>query len=116
MSGGKLGELQTRAARLVAAPGIDRGTLAVMSSDKRAGVLSRTRHPSALALSDDDSEPEADAAEQRAQFTGGPDIGPEVLADYLSGRASQPGWPVETGEPFRGAAEREWDDSRGGEP
>ena len=29
MSGGKLGELQTRAARLVAAPGIDRGTLAV---------------------------------------------------------------------------------------
>ena len=87
-----------------------------MSSDKRAGVLSRTRHPSALALSDDDSEPEADAAEQRAQFTGGPDIGPEVLADYLSGRASQPGWPVETGEPFRGAAEREWDDSRGGEP
>jgi hypothetical protein len=139
VSGGKLGELQTRAARLVAAPGIDRGTLAVkirelitaahelgreererelavMSSDKRAGVLSRTRHPSALALSDDDSEPEADAAEQRAQFTGGPDIGPEVLADYLSGRASQPGWPVETGEPFRGAAEREWDDSRGGEP
>ena len=57
-----------------------------------------------------------DAAEQRAQFTGGPDIGPEVLAAYLSGRASQPGWPAETGEPFRGAAEREWDDSRGGEP
>jgi len=48
-------------------------------------------------LADDDSEAHADAARDRAGYTG---PGPWVA-------------PVETGEPFRSAAERERDASRG---
>ena len=141
MSGGKLGELQTRAARLVAAPGIDRGTMAVKVREliTAAYELGRAEHgheladvlralidneslrapfapeilaalspliPPPLALSDDDSEVQADAAQQRAQFR-------EV--HFPGSGPVQVPWP-ETGEPFRGAAEREWDDSRGSEP
>ena len=175
MSGEKLGELQTRAARLAAAPGIDRGTLAVKVRElitaayelgrqefTAAYELGRVEHgreladvlralidsgelrspavlaalgpliPPPLALSDDDSEPEADAAEQRAQFAvPALPFGPtascrdcassgvgvcDAYPDCPAGRRPAYIAPVETGEPFRGAAEREWDDSRGGEP
>jgi len=60
------------------------------------------RHPG-LSDAAADAEAEADAAEQRAQFR-------EVRFPG-SGPVEVP-WPAETGEPWRSAAEREWDDSR----
>jgi hypothetical protein len=112
-----LDELQTRAARLAAAPGIDRGSLAakvrelitaaynlgradrerevaMMEPAERARVLSLARHPSALPLSDDDSEAEADAAEARAQFSEPHEL-TDLQRSMLRGEHLDPGfrWP-----------------------
>ena len=71
-------------------PSAERQVWSRIAGDARAEALSRIRHPSALPLADDDSEAQAEASERIARFTvppglpAGPDIGPEILNDYLA--------------------------------
>jgi hypothetical protein len=82
------------------AEALERGDEVTIVDMKDSAQLGPWAH---LQLSDDDSEAQAAAAEQRAQFP---------PADLPRRRPGMFIHPFETGEPFRSGAERDWDDSR----